>query len=625
MKNTRIVAKIVAVVAVVAVIMSSAVLLFACNKDKKPTLNDIFKSATSEAEFKGTKLEIELPAGWEVYTNSGTKSTDASNAYSDVGYIKDMNAFVVMHTATKTLSIMKCGSNELLFDLNVGISALRVKDGLIVCKCNNESLMAFDYDGYTVLSRDNFADAKTTVSIDTAIKILDSGLIAVHYSYDKFGAPSYTSIYRPTYTGNQSNRGQLVCRVSNTDNKLSNVRGFDGKYVTVVGNSIGNVIYKIPSTVNGSVESMNGTPSATFVSEGQSNYYNEFVYLGGGRFYVYEEHSVKETDDYGYYDGDKYYSYSRYIYTPDNDSLTEYTANADKVFFKMSNNYYDADKIGIDTNSYLNDGYIYASYGLDLKYGKDDAAYDQFILDSNLNIVMSLTGNYGVKIKAQKKDKVGYYDLVMANVDGYFYIPLSPSEIHVYDPKGNEVGHGNKRSTVVQQELSNNVIVAAIPDPSASSSSSDVLYGAFNIYGDEIIPFEYFSLSAFRGAYTIGECYNSDKVKSLYIIGNNGVKVEKMSDGSTPLADMATDKNNAAISKIGCYMYFKTIEVDGKNKKIYGIKNFNPNINEKGVMEARMDEGSILYAPSSSPSDVFVFEKITDENKNSIYHVYRLI
>ncbi|MDE5601010.1 MAG: hypothetical protein K2J16_00745, partial [Clostridia bacterium] len=190
MKNTRIVAKIVAVVAVVAVIMSSAVLLFACNKDKKPTLNDIFKSATSEAEFKGTKLEIELPAGWEVYTNSGTKSTDASNAYSDVGYIKDMNAFVVMHTATKTLSIMKCGSNELLFDLNVGISALRVKDGLIVCKCNNESLMAFDYDGYTVLSRDNFADAKTTVSIDTAIKILDSGLIAFLVVYENLCSES---------------------------------------------------------------------------------------------------------------------------------------------------------------------------------------------------------------------------------------------------------------------------------------------------------------------------------------------------------------------------------------------------------------------------------------------------
>ena len=292
----------------------------------------------------------------------------------------------------------------------------------------------------------------------------------------------------------------------------------------------------------------------------------------------------------------------------------------------MSNNYYDADKIGIDTNFYLNDGYIYASYGLDLKYGRDDAAYDQFILDKNLNIVMSLTGNYGVTIKSQNKDKVGYYDLVMTKVDNYFYIPLQPSEIHVYDENGNEVGQGNKRSTVLQQELSNNVIVAAIPDPSAGSSSSDTLYGAFNVYGEEIIPFEYFSLSAFRGAYTLGECYNSDKVKTLYIIGNNGTRIEKMSDGSTPLADMATDSNNAAITKIGCYMYYKTeTGSDGKDRKVYGIKNFNPNVNENVVMEARMSAGSVLYAPSTSPSDVFVFEKITDDNNNSIYTVYRLI
>ena len=85
-----------------------------------------------------------------------------------------MDAFVVMQTATKTLSIIKCGSDELLFEANVGISALRAKDGLIVCKCNDESLMAFDYDGYTVLSRGNFSGARSSVSIDEAIKILDS-------------------------------------------------------------------------------------------------------------------------------------------------------------------------------------------------------------------------------------------------------------------------------------------------------------------------------------------------------------------------------------------------------------------------------------------------------------------
>lgn len=85
--------------------------------------------------------------------------------------------------------------------------------------------------------------------------------------------------------------------------------------------------------------------------------------------------------------------------------------------------------------------------------------YDQFILDENLNVVMSLTGNYGITIKDQKKEKVGYLDLIMQCVDGYYYNPLLPSEFNVYDKDGNRIGH-NGRNDIKQQELSNNIFVA---------------------------------------------------------------------------------------------------------------------------------------------------------------------
>ena len=67
-------------------------------------------------------------------------------------------------------------------------------------------------------------------------------------------------------------------------------------------------------------------------------------------------------------------------------------------------------------------------------------------------------------------------------------------------------------------------------------------------------------------------------------------------------------------------------EKDSDNKIIfkYGIKNFNPNVNKNIIMNATMSAGSVLYAPTSSPSNVFVFDKVTVGN-NVSYTVYRLI
>ena len=335
---------------------------------------------------------------------------------------------------------------------------------------------------------------------------------------------------------------------------------------------------------------------------------------------MYQGDTLSLFCDYAYYDGFDYYCFKRRIYTPDNDATSDYTKNADKVFLYLENAYYGGDKGGIDTTSYLKDGFTYASYGLAIvgKLG----TYDQYILDSDFNVVMSLSGNYGVTIKDQKKEKVGYFDLVMQSVDGYYYNPLQPSEVNVYDKDGKLVGH-NDRATVVQQELSNNMIVAAITDPDDSKS---YLFGAFNLYGETVIPFEYSSLSAFRGSYTIGMKYDSDARKTLpYIIGSDGKVVTEMSDGTAPLADIAKSTTSQYIYKIGCYMnYVTTTGADGKEVKLFGIKNFNPNVNKNVIMPATMASGSVLYASSKCPNKVFVFEKVTSGSAVA-YTVYQLI
>lgn len=628
--NKKIFARIISFTLVVSVLLATCLALFACDKNKPKTVEDIFKSTSSKSEFSGYKLEISLPAGWSVYTSSGKQTANSS----DVGYIESINAFVVEKGGV--LSLVKINDEKIYFDGGIkgmiipdwiGVSALRVKDGLIVCKFASGEAGVLNQNGETVLSRtkiganDDSSRSLVNVNIDNAVKVLDGGLVAVAAQYDTQGKTGYTSIYRPTSSGALESRGALVCRVKNSDNKLSYVKGFDSKYVTVVGNKAGDEIFAIPQTANAVVPNLDSTTNGTVSTNNNKNYSSEITYIGGGRFFIHEDWTVENTEDYTYYDGFDYYVFKRRIYTPDNDASSEYTANADKVFLYLENKYYGGDKGGIDTTSYLKDGFIYASYGLTI-IGKV-GFYDQFILDENLNVVMSLTGNYGVTIKDQKKEKVGYFDLIMQCVDGYYYVPLHPSEVNVYDKGGNLVGH-NDRSAVLQQELSNNMIVAAITDP---QDSKQTLYGAFNLYGQEVVPFEYLSLSAFRGSYTIGQKLDGEKVKKYYIVGADGKTVDRMSDGSKPLADMAYVKSsNEGIYKIGCYMFSVTQKGDdGKDVTRYGIKNFNPNVQKNVVMPATMTSGCTLYAPSSSPSNVFVFDKISASSGEVSYNVYRLI
>ena len=636
MKNKGFLAKIVALTLTVCTFFACVAFLVSCDKDevKAKTVEDIFKSTKSNPEFSGVKREFTLDTGWSIYTTSTAKNTQAVNVNSDVGYIESLDAFVVSNG--DVLSIVKCGDTKEYFDggmkgmilpASLGISALRVKDGLIACKFNDYTAGVFDSNGRTVLSRTKINwSSNSGANIDSILKILDGGLIAVNSSYDRSGTSGYTSIYRPSVNNELSQCGTLVAKLENAKGTLTDVKGFDGKYVTITGNTAGDYIFAVPSNVSGEVGTTVATANGTVADNDKDDYYGEITYMGGGKFFIHQDWTVEKDEEYTYYDGFDYYVFSRRIYTPDNDNSSEYTKNSDKVFIYLENNYYDGDKAGIATSQYLKDGFTYASYGLTIR--NKIGTYDQFILDENFNVVMSLTGNYGITIKDQKKEKVGYYDLIMQCVDGYYYNPVLPSEFNVYDKDGNRIGH-NSRNDIQQQELSNGIFVVAVNDPDDTSSNPEKLYGAFNLRGEVVVPFKYLSLSAFRGSYTVGKAKNEDGVATWYIVGSDGNQITQMTDGSTPLTkeEIATDSNGNFIYKIGCYMYkVDSGEKDSKNNTIYkyGIKNFNPNVNKNVVMNATMSAGSVLYAPTSSPSNVFVFDKVTVGN-NVSYTVYRLI
>ncbi len=624
--------KNICVLLTLATIFASIFTLVACNKQKEWKLTDIYVQSTSPQEFTSYKQEMTLPAGWQVYTTSKTSNstTQADNVNSDVGYVKALNAFIISSkdSANETcLSIVKCDDEKVYFDGGMkgmmfpqssGISALRVKDGLIAVKFKNGEACVYDANAKIVLSRTKTHNI--SVTIDKAIKILDGGLIAVGYAYDVNGSKGYTSIYRPSTDGAVSSRGQLVCRVQNEDNDLSYVNGFDSKYVSVVGNDEGSYMFAIPQRASQSVQNLKVEKEKGLVADnGKDEYYSELTYIGDGKFFVHEDWIVDKDEEYTYFDGEKYYMVSRHVYRADKQEFKEYTDNSTKIFTGITNRYYDSTKAGMDTRDLLNAGFSYVSYGIDinLEEGVNVGHYDQFVLDSDLNIVLSLSGNYGINVKMQDKDEVGLLDLVMSITDGVMYVPYLPSNINYYDTDGNLLGSNNKY-TVIAQNYSNGIAVAQASFTSGSTTTA--AFGAFNQRGEVVIPFNYSALTAFRGFYAIGERKVDDKNK-IFLVGKDGTEVERMSDNSEPLKDIAKSTQGAYMYKIGCYMFEQVI--DGKS--YFGIKNFNQNVEKNLIMNARMTAGCTLYSPPSSTVDVFVFEKITASDNSVSYTIYRII
>lgn len=595
----------------------SSVILYAHFKE------NIYKKFYSENDFSSVELELVLDEGWCVYTTSTSKSSQNIDVNSDVGYIESINGFVAEKDGS--LSIVLCDDQNVYFEGGmkgqifpdwINVSALRVKDNLIACKFANGEAGVFDKSGNTVLSRSTVSGA-SEANIDDVIKILDGSMIAVSEKYDTKPAKGFTSVYRPTTSGDVYNRGQLVCRVQNDDAKLSYMRGFDGKYVSVVGNSEGDYIFAIPQSASNDINII-ATTNGTVENNGNDDYYSEITYMGNGKFFIHEDWTVSSTDNYAYYDGFGYYCFKRRIYTPDNDVTSEYTQNADKVFLYLENAYYGGDKGGVDCTQYINNEFTYACYGLSIidKVG----VYDQFILDENFNIVMSLKSYYKTNTNSVgRTDK--HYDLLLHCVDGYYYCPFSTNEIIIWDENCNIVG--NNSISIVEAQLSNGIIIAKIINPDDENS---YLYGAMDVKGKVIIPFEYSSLSAFRDSYTIGMKYDSDAKRTLpYIIGSDGNVVTEMSDGTTPLGGIALTSSAQLIYKNGCYMYrIHTTDENGKDVSLFGIKNFNPNVNENVVMPATMESGSALYASSKCPNRVFAFAKNTN-GTSATYKIYRLI
>ena len=592
--------------ALMLVLVMSIFALFACNPTDEDNgytgINGIYVNHSSSKEFTSYEVAISaIPSGWSLYAPS-TSSTEYKNSNS--GYISDLDAFVVKKTIESStyLGIIKCGTTTVMFE-NLAITALRVADGLIILKNVNGEMYVTDYNGKVVLK--DIVSGAGSSAIDTVIKVLDNELIAVNPNYDANAtSKQYTSIYRKS-------TGKLAAKVKNVGADISAVAGFDGKYVVVSDTTEDSVlttrIFTIPE--KGEAVNLDGKEKGSYYDNGEENYYNEITYMGNGEFFIHEDWTVEKEEDYTYFYNEEYRKVSRFIYNADEDRRRVY--ESDYYFLNLTNNYYGAERSGVGTRNILKEGYYYASYCIVVDQDKK-GYYDQFILDENLNIIYSLSGNFGVaKDKIEQVDSVSYFDLALLYVDGIGISPLPSAQVRVVDSEGNTMFTIDK--TVTSVAYNNGMIIAT-----TLNSKGTTLYAVYDMTGKEVVSFSegYTEINPFLGYYTIAK-----KDGKTVLLSKDGKVVEKMSDNETaPLHDIAKTSSKTDIYKLGVYMFTETRKnAEGKDTKYFGIKNLSTDVNSNVIIEANMVSESLIYAPSANPDQVYVFAKFEGKDEFVVY------
>lgn len=630
-----------AFVLVVVVLSLCAVLFAGCNfKQTYPSVNEIYQASASGGQITGAELQVVLPEGWEVFTSASKNYS--SHKDSDTGYIPSIDAYVVTNTSLDVISLVRTTKGtgktvgELIIPSSYAIQAVHVVGDLVSFRRMTngiEEYGVFDKNGKVMLNSSKTENTSTS-TLTSAIRVLGGGLVAVNPAYDKATVEDGKTGYTPIYS---AGTGELVCRVKNPGGSLLNMYGFDGRYISVEysdsSKGTSTYIYDVQSAGD---EVVNLDPPAygSFENAGglYSNFYSESLYLGGGKFYVHQEWTVDSDEDYTYhYDGD-YAKVVRYIYNAANDTKTVYSSPY--IFINLVSPYYDNDtdylQVGspytlsstfsyasggmfydsssksfkIEPEKFIKDGYAVAFFGLYVPASKE-AEFDQFVIDRDLNVVMSLTGNIGVKVDgAQDRDKIGYYDLVMQTVGGYTYSAIAPSELRVYDGEGSLVFSKSDRDfvTVAYQD---GIFVTSI-----MNSEGDVLYGGYDEKGNLVIDFKYSYIEPFRGFYTYAVTAEGSK---RVLLGKDGGEVAAMSDGTAPFANAATS-NSKPILKRGCYITKATVN----GTTYFGVSNYDVNVDNAVVIPSELTSCTI-YIPNADNNSVYVFGQYESGGQQYVY------
>jgi hypothetical protein len=605
----------------------------ACNKKEETKYLDVYFNYDEVGEFSSMEKIVSLPDGYQLYLSND----DFFHSYSDYGYLKSIDAFIIRSGATGSyakLDVLMAGETVPLFAGQTAseIIQIQVRHGLIAVMTTGTNIGVYDpkaREWILPVVGARAVAASISSSIDQYLKILSKDYIAVAPTADTFiqskvdeGTASFYNSKMSIYSVKTKT---MVGRVECQTRALSALAGFDD-YVVVTGDTSTQgrkqtKIIRLDSaeenwqrifqpTVNGIYEAY--TSAATDGIEA--------TYFGGGKFLIHQETAGNENA-YFYKEPSEtegsfnYWQVYRWVYQADTDQKTAW--QSDILMLSITNEYYEYDTgKQFNAKSFLKSGYSYVGFAL---YRNPDKTvdYDQFIIDRDFNIVLSLSRNFGMNFDNETEvTSTSFYELILTYVGGYGVVQVGSGAVKLYDANGKIVCMNNEHN-YLSATYNSGMIVCSIKDEARSTQSkTEYLYGAVDITGRITVPFIYTKLTMFTGFYAIGERLKNNKT-SVVLVAKNGYEIE-LGYNSVPndIFMLRYNASNAPIYKTGCYVYYS-----GSGDAIrYGLKNTNINQPQNKLSEP-IFTNVVLYSPLQGFGEVYAVVK--EQNKNN-FDIYKL-
>lgn len=624
---------IVLILAVVILATGSVLLLSACNRSSMSYL-DVYLNYDEVNEFANTEHIVSLPEGYSLYLTNN----DNIHASSDYGYQQSVNGFIITNGNVGSyakLNFIVAGENKLLFPENSEIIQMQVRYGLIAVMTAGTSIGVYDIanrEWVLPLVKPRISGASLTASIELYCKILSPDYFAV--------APTADNYIQSQNLNEQSNRRIPIYSVAKKEmigrlefsiaRALSYIEGFDN-YVVMTGEKSAldyaqTKIVKLSDDVENlpSLEVIKPTNNGEFTAfTSNTTDFIDVTYFGGGKFLIHQE-TVGSKDAYFYKElgeseeTDKFWQVYRWIYQADTDTRTVY--ESDILLLSIVNEHYRYSakkKDSFDASAFLKPGYSYVGYAL---YRNSDKTtdYDQFIIDRDFNIVLSLSRNFGMNFE-NEEDVVStsFYELILTYAGGRGVVQVGTGIMRLYGEDGSVVCENDEHDYITAAYNSGMVVCSILDTVNTTGTTKKYLFGAIDEQGNITVPFIYTKLSMFTGFYAIGERDINGKT-AVVLVGKNGYETQLGLNG-IPAKEYSLRYNSAGtpIYKAGCYVYYSG---EGDNL-LYGLKNTNINVNQNVITGLKFKQ-VVLYSPEKGYGLVYAVVK---EQGKATYDIYKLV
>lgn len=623
----------------IAVFFSTA--FSACNKKVENRYLDIYVNNDEISEFTKMDLVASMPDGYSLYLSDN----DYYHSASDYGYQKSINAFVITNGNTGSyakLDVLVAGESAPLFsNISLDIIQLQIRYNYIAVMTTGLAVGLYDVakrEWVLPIVQAKVIASSLSSSIDIYLKVLSREYAAVLATADVFiqnltnsGSLDYNNGFTSIYSIPEK---RMVGRVATQKRALTSVDGFDN-YIVITGDKstrdrVQAKIVKLNSDSTQPLFIFEPTTNAIFEAYTTSSTDKiEVTYFGGGKFLVHTE-TAGTADAHFYKEADsetegtfKYWQVYRWIYYADSDTRTVY--ESDILMLTITNEYYEYFKNKqFNANAFLKSGYSYVGYAL-FRNPDRTVSYDQFIIDRDFNIILSLTRNFGLNIDTKSKvTTTSLYELILTYVGGKGVVQVGSGNMRLYDGNGGIIAENSENSYVASTYNSGIVVCSIVDTVNSTSSKTEYLYGAISENGQITVPFIYSKLTLFTGFYAIGERKINNKT-AVMLVGKNGYEVQLGYDAKpNDTYKMRFNSAGKAVYKAGCYVYFAEFP-DGPDPGsdpdiLYGLANTSINADLNKLSEAKFTK-IILYSPINSFSDTFAC--VTENGKNNT-DIYRL-